>query len=208
MKVMLINGSPHEKGCCYTALEEINKVFEGEGIETEWVWVGNKPVAGCIGCGNCKKTGKCAFKGDAVNDAVEKFKECDALIIASPVHYASASGAVTSFMDRFFYSSDKADLKLKLGATIVSCRRGGASAAFDQLNKYFTISEMPVVASSYWNQVHGSNPEEVKKDLEGMRTMRVLARNMAYLIKAKNLAMENGLALPSEEPRVLTSFIR
>lgn len=208
MKVMLINGSPHQKGCSYTALEEISHVLEKEGIESEWVWVGNKPIAGCIGCGSCKNTGKCIFNDDKVNEAVEKFKDCDGLIIASPVHYASASGAITSFMDRFFYSCNKADARLKPGASVVSCRRGGASAAFDQLNKYFTISEMPIVSSCYWNQVHGNTPDEVKQDLEGMRTMRILARNMAYLLKANKLAKENGLALPEEEPRVMTNFIR
>lgn len=208
MKVMLINGSPHQKGCSYTALEEISHVLEMEGIESEWVWVGNKPIAGCIGCGSCKNTGKCIFNDDKVNETVEKFKDCDGLIIASPVHYASASGAITSFMDRFFYSCNKADARLKPGASVVSCRRGGASAAFDQLNKYFTISEMPIVSSCYWNQVHGNTPDEVKQDLEGMRTMRILARNMAYLLKANKLAKENGLALPEEEPRVMTNFIR
>lgn len=208
MKVMLINGSPHQKGCSYTALEEISHVLEKEGIESEWVWVGNKPIAGCIGCGSCKNTGKCIFNDDKVNETVAKFKDCDGLIIASPVHYASASGAITSFMDRFFYSCNKADARLKPGASVVSCRRGGASAAFDQLNKYFTISEMPIVSSCYWNQVHGNTPDEVKQDLEGMRTMRILARNMAYLLKANKLAKENGLTLPEEEPRVMTNFIR
>jgi multimeric flavodoxin WrbA len=208
MKVMLMNGSPHQNGCCHTALEEISHVLEKNGVESEWIWVGNKPIVGCIGCASCMKTGKCIFNEDKVNEAVERFKSCDGLIVASPVHYASASGAVTSFMDRFFYSGDKADMKLKLGASVVSCRRGGASAAFDQLNKYFTISEMPIVSSSYWNQVHGNTPEEVKQDLEGMRTMRVLANNMAYLLKAIKLAKENGLTCPEEEPKVRTNFIR
>lgn len=208
MKVMLINGSPHKEGCSYTALEEISRVLAAVGIESEWVWVGSRPIAGCIGCGKCREAGKCVFDEDGVNEAVAKFKECDGMIIASPVHYASASGAVTSFMDRFFYSNDKASLRMKPGASVVSCRRGGASAAFDQLNKYFTINEMPIVSASYWNQVHGSTPEEVKQDLEGLRTVRVLARNMAYLIKANQLAREHGLGLPEEEPRVMTNFIR
>lgn len=208
MKVMLINGSPNQNGCCYTVLQEISQVFESDGIESELIWVGNKPVAGCIGCSSCRTTGKCIFSDDKVNEAVEKFKKCDGLIIASPVHYASASGAVTSFMDRFFFSSNKADLKLKPGASVVSCRRGGASAAFDQLNKYFSICQMPIVSSSYWNQVHGNTPEEVKQDLEGIRTMRVLAKNMAYLLKAINLAKENGLNFPDDEPKVMTNFIR
>lgn len=208
MKVMLINGSPHQKGCCYTALQVISNVLEQEGIESEWVWVGNKPISGCIACGSCYKTGTCIFDGDGLNESVEKFKDCDGLIVASPVHYASAGGAITSFMDRFFYSGSKADRRLKPGASIVSCRRGGASAAFDQLNKYFTISEMPIVSSTYWNQVHGNTPEEVRQDLEGMRTMRVLARNMSYLLKAFKTARENGLDYPDEEPGVMTNFIR
>lgn len=208
MKVMLINGSPHKSGCCFTALEEISSVLKNSGIESEWVWVGNKPVSGCIGCASCRTTGKCIFGEDSVNEAVEKFKECDGLIIASPVHYASASGAITSFLDRFFYSCNKADMRLKPGASVISCRRGGASAAFDQLNKYFTICQMPIVSSNYWNQVHGNNPEEVKQDLEGMQTMRILANNMSFLIKAIKTAKENGLGFPSEEEKVMTNFIR
>lgn len=208
MKVMLINGSPHKNGCCFTALEEISGVLKNNGIETQWVWVGNKPVAGCIGCASCRSTGKCIFGEDSVNEAVEQFKECDGLIIASPVHYASASGAITSFMDRFFYSCNKGDMRLKPGASIVSCRRGGATAAFDQLNKYFTICQMPIVSSSYWNQVHGNTPEEVKQDLEGMQTMRVLANNMAFLIKSIELAKENGLDFPAQEEKIMTNFIR
>jgi len=189
-------------------LEEISGVLKNNGIESELVWVGNKPIVGCIGCSSCRTTGKCIFDEDKVNETVEKFKECDGMIIASPVHYASASGAITSFMDRFFYSCNKADMRLKLGASVVSCRRGGATAAFDQLNKYFTISEMPIVSSSYWNQVHGNTPEEMKQDLEGMHTMRVLANNMAFLIKAMKLAKENGLAFPTQEEKIMTNFIR
>ena len=208
MKVMLINGSPHKNGCSNAALEEISSVLAQAGIETETVWVGNGHISGCIGCGSCRKTGKCIVDDDAVNETVVKFRECDGLIVASPVHYAAASGALTSFLDRFFYSADKADFRLKPGAAVVSCRRGGASAAFDQLNKYFTISEMPVVSSSYWNQVHGSTPDEVRQDLEGIRTLRVLAKNMAYLIKATKIAKENGLEFPEEEPKARTNFIR
>ena len=208
MKVMFINGSPHPDGCSNTALIEMEKEFIKEGIKVEWVWVSNQAIHGCIGCGTCKKKGTCVFEEDGLNSAVEKFKECDALIVASPVHYAAASGAITSFLDRFFYSSEKTQLRLKPAAAVVSCRRGGASAAFDQLNKYFTISEMPIISSSYWNQVHGSNKEEVLQDLEGMRTVRVLARNMIYFMKAKALAKEHGLLEPEVESLVFTNFIR
>lgn len=207
MKVMLLNGSPHAEGCSYTALEEAARVFEEEGISCERVWVGRGPVAGCTGCGGCRSLGRCVFD-DQVNAAVEKFKECGGMLVASPVHYASASGAVTSFLDRFFYSCPKEDLWMKPGASIVSCRRGGASAAFDQLNKYFTISEMPLASSCYWNQVHGNSPEELRQDLEGLRTVRVLARNMAYLMKALELARAQGLTPPAKEPRAVTNFIR
>lgn len=211
MKVLLINGSPHAKGCTYTALSEVEKTLNKEGIDTEWVQVGVKPVAGCIACGACGRNAdhKCAFTDDAVNEAVDKMKECDGMIVGSPVHYAAASGAVTSFMDRLFMTASKSGiLKLKPGAVVVSCRRGGASAAFDQLNKYFTISEMPIAASSYWNQVHGNTPDEVKQDLEGLRTMRVLAKNMAYLLKCQDIAKKQGLNIPEVEPAVKTNFIR
>lgn len=207
MKVMFINGSPHEKGCSYTALTEMEKIFKKQNIEVEWVWVTNQAIHGCIGCGTCKTKGCCVFD-DGVNEAVEKFKSCDALVVASPVHYAAASGAITSFLDRFFYSVNKADLRLKPAAAVVSCRRGGAASTFDQLNKYFTISEMPVVSSTYWNQIHGGSLEEALQDLEGLKTMRVLARNMAYLMKVKALAKENGLEIPQAEAPVFTNFIR
>ncbi|ACO85525.1 flavodoxin family protein [Clostridium botulinum] len=208
MKVLLINGSPKVKGCTYTALCEIAKELEKENIETEIFHIGNKPIRGCMACGGCYKneSSKCVFDDDTVNMALEKAKEADGFIFGSPVHYASASGQITSFLDRFFYAGDS--FQYKPGAAIVSCRRGGSTAAFDQLNKYFTISNMPIVSSQYWNMVHGNTPEEVKQDLEGMQTMRVLGKNMAWLLKSINAGKKAGVALPEKEPRAWTNFIR
>lgn len=207
MKVLLVNGSPHEKGCTYTALDEAAKVLNDLGIDTEIVWVGNKPICGCIGCGACAKgLGKC-FMDDSVNPFVEKARTADGFIFGSPVHYAAASGLVTAFMDRAFYSGKSAFMG-KPAANIVSCRRGGASAAFDQLNKYLTICSMPVVSSQYWNQVHGSTPEQVMQDEEGIQTVRVLAKNMAWLLKCIELGKENGITFPEPEKPIRTSFIR
>ncbi|OOM13788.1 flavodoxin family protein [Clostridium saccharobutylicum] len=207
MKVLLINGSPKAKGCTYTALLEIAKELEKENIETEIFHVGNKPIRGCMACGGCSKTdGKCVFNDDTVNIALEKAKEVDGFIFGSPVHYASASGAITSFLDRFFYAGNF--FQYKPGAAIVSCRRGGSTAAFEQLNKYFTISNMPIVSSQYWNMVHGNTPEEVKQDLEGMQTMRVLGKNMAWILKCIQAGKECGINLPDQEQRAITNFIR
>lgn len=206
MKVLLVNGSPHEKGCTYTALSEIAKTLGECGVESEIFWVGNKPITGCIACGSCKKTGKC-FANDTVNEFVEKARSADGFVFGSPVHYAAASGSITSFMDRAFYSG-KSVLVGKPAATVVSCRRGGASAAFDQLNKYYTISSMPIVSSMYWNQVHGSTPEQVVQDEEGMQTMRVLAKNMAWLLKCIEAGKAAGINFPEGEPKVYTNFIR
>lgn len=207
MKVLLINGSPKAKGCTYTALAEIAKELEKENIETEIFHVGNKPIRGCMACNGCSKTnGKCVFDDDTVNIALEKAKEADGFIFGSPVHYASASGAITSFLDRFFYAGN--GFQYKPGAAIVSCRRGGSTAAFEQLNKYFTISNMPIVSSQYWNMVHGNTPEEVKQDLEGMQTMRTLGKNMAWLLKSIQAGKEAGVKLPEKEPRAVTNFIR
>ncbi|MCM1055178.1 MAG: flavodoxin family protein [Bacteroides sp.] len=206
MKVILVNGSPHEKGCTYTALSEAAEALEKNGIETEIFQVGNKPVAGCIGCMSCKKTGRC-FVSDKVNEFTEKAKNADGFIFGSPVHYASASGSITSFMDRAFYSGGSS-LMGKPAAAVASCRRGGASATFDQLNKYFTINCMPVVSSQYWNQVHGNSPEEVKQDEEGLQTMRTLANNMAWLLKCIEAGKEKGLSFPDREPFIRTNFIR
>lgn len=208
MKVLLINGSPRINGCTYTALSEVAKELEKENIETEIFHVGNKPIRGCIACGGCSKSnsGKCVFDDDTVNIGLEKAKEADGLIFGSPVHYASASGMITSFLDRFFYAGNC--FQYKPGAAVVSCRRAGSTAAFEQLNKYFTISNMPVVSSQYWNMVHGNTPEEVKQDLEGMQTMRLLGKNMAWLLKSIEAGKKIGIELPEQEPREFTNFIR
>lgn len=207
MKVLLINGSPKAKGCTYTALCEIAKELEKENIETEIFHVGNQPIRGCMACGGCNSTsGKCVFNDDTVNIALEKAKEADGFIFGSPVHYAGASGQITSFLDRFFYAGSS--FQYKPGAAIVSCRRGGSTAAFEQLNKYFTISNMPIVSSQYWNMVHGNTPDEVRQDLEGMQTMRTLGRNMAWLLKCINAGKKAGIELPEKEQRVATNFIR
>lgn len=206
MKVILVNGSPKERGCTYTALEEVAKTLENQGIATEIFQVGAKPVAGCIGCGACASTGKC-FVEDGVNEFVEKAKTADGFVVGSPVHYAAASGSITSFLDRAFYGKGEA-FEGKPGAAVVSCRRGGASAAFDQLNKYFTINSMPIVSSQYWNQVHGNTPEEVRQDAEGMQTMRTLGNNMAWLLKCIEAGKRAGIAFPEREPVMRTNFIR
>jgi len=207
MKVLLINGSPKVDGCTYTALCEVANELEKENIETEIFHVGTKPIRGCTACGGCyNDSGKCVFNDDTVNIALEKAKAADGFIIGSPVHYASASGQITSFLDRFFYAGD--GFQYKPGAAIVSCRRGGAIGAFDQLNKYFTISNMPVVSSQYWNMVHGNTPDEVKQDLEGMQTMRTLGKNMAWLLKCINAGKKSGVTFPQKEPRIGTNFIR
>ena len=216
MKVILINGSPNAKGCTYTALEEVSKTLKSEGIETEIIHVGHKDIRGCIGCRQCKTKGKCVFN-DIVNDIAPKFKECDGIIIGSPVYFASANGTLVSFIDRLFYSMT-ADKTMKVGAAVVSCRRGGNSATFDELNKYFTISQMPIassqywnnmpiVTSQYWNMVHGNSPEEVQQDLEGLQTMRTLGKNMAFLIKSIQLGKKE-FGLPEKEEHKFTNFIR
>lgn len=205
MKVLLINGSPHAQGCTYTALKEAADTLNLEGIETEILQVGHLNIRGCIACRKCKTDGKCVFD-DLVNETMPIFKECDGLIIGSPVYYASANGTLISFLDRLFYSSGF-DKTMKVGASVVSCRRAGNTATFDELNKYFTISGMPIVSSCYWNMVHGNNADEVKQDLEGLQTMRVLARNMAFLMKSIQLGKEAYGETPKEE-RIYTNFIR
>ena len=181
-KVLLLNGSPHVHGCTATALEEMIKVFEEEGVETELIQVGIKEIRGCVACGSCSLKGKCVFD-DLVNEVAPKFEEADGLVVGSPVYYGSPNGTILSFMDRLFYSTEFSK-QMKVGAAVVSCRRGGNTASFDALNKYFTISGMPVASSTYWNQVHGFTAEDVKKDLEGLQTMRNLARSMSFMIKA------------------------
>lgn len=209
MKVLLFNGSPRGEGCTYTALSEVASVLEKEGIETEIVSVGNKSILGCTGCGACRRAGKCVFgDNDGVNAFAAKAAEADGIILGAPVHYASISGAASSFLDRVFYSGSGA-FRGKPGAAVVSCRRAGSTASLDQLNKYFTICEMPVVSSRYWNMVHGSNPQQVKEDLEGMQVMRYLGRNMAWMLKCIEAGKKAGIELPEEEaPRVYTNFIR
>ncbi|MCM1494204.1 MAG: flavodoxin family protein [Bacteroides sp.] len=205
MKVLLINGSPHAKGCTYTALREVEKVLQQQGMETELIQVGNKDIRGCIACGRCGELGKCVFE-DMVNEIAPKFADCDGLVVGSPVYYASANGTLISFLDRLFYSTS-CDKRMKVGASVVSARRGGCSATFDELNKYFTISGMPVASSQYWNSVHGNTPEEVTQDEEGLQTMRTLGQNLAFLIKSIALGKE-VLGLPEQEPRIGTNFIR
>ena len=205
MKVLLVNGSPRKEGCTYTALCEVAKSLNEEGIETEIFWVGNKPLSGCIACYSCFKTGKCALD-DCVNEFNEKAREADGFIFGSPVHYAAAGGTLTAFMDRVFYSS-RGLYRLKPAAAIVSARRAGTTAALDQLNKYFTISGMPVASSSYWNIIHGGKPGEAEQDAEGIRTMRNLAKNMVFLMNA--ISREKKIAgLPESEKKAFTNFIR
>lgn len=205
MKVLMINGSPNKDGCTARALYEIEKTLKSENIESETVQIGKISIHGCIACGYCEKNGKCVFNDDIVNELAAKFEAADALIIGSPVYYGSANGSLISLLDRLFYSTGFSK-KMKLGASVVSCRRGGNTATFDELNKYFTISEMPVVSSQYWNMVHGFTKEDVEKDLEGLQTMRTLARNMAFLLRAINAEKEkNGLPI-SEEKHEFTSF--
>ncbi len=203
-KVILLNGSPHEKGCTWTALDEMIRIFEIEGLETELIHVGNKAVRGCISCGYCKQNGKCVFNDDLVNETAPKFEAAEGLVVGSPVYYGSPNGTILSFMDRLFYSSHFSK-HMKVGAAVVSCRRGGNTASFDVLNKYFTISGMPVASSTYWNQVHGFTAEDVRKDREGLQTMRNLARNMAFMIKAFSDAGEK-YGLPEVERKYVTSF--
>ncbi|MBR3133207.1 MAG: flavodoxin family protein [Clostridia bacterium] len=211
MKVLLVNGSPHKEGCTYTALTEVEKSLNNEGIETEVFWIGNKPIGGCIACLSCKKNKRCAFE-DSVNEFVEKMKDADGFIFGSPVHYAGASGNMTSFMDRVFYSAASSGysdyFKYKPAATVISARRAGTTATYDQLNKYFGICQMPIISSRYWNMVHGSNPDDVRKDEEGMQIMRILGKNMAYYLKCIDAGKEKGLMPPKQEDTVFTNFIR
>ena len=205
MKVLIINGSPRAGGNTSLAVSEIEKTLNENGIETEVVEIGGKDIRGCVACGYCFTHGKCAFN-DIVNETAEKFEKADGLIVASPVYYASPNGTVLAFLDRLFYSSHF-DKTMKVGCAVAVCRRGGASATFDALNKYFTISGMPVVSSQYWNSVHGRDKGDAALDGEGLQTMRTLAKNAAFLIKSIALGKEK-MGLPEKEPRVSTSFIR
>ena len=207
MKVLLINGSPHARGCTYTALRTVAEELKRNGMETEIVHVGHRDIRGCIGCGKCREMGKCVFENDLVNEVAKKFEQADGLVIGSPVYYAGANGTLVSFLNRLFFSASF-EKRFKVGAAVVSARRMGTTATLDQLNKYFLHGEMPVAASRYWNAVHGNNPEDVMKDEEGLQTMRVLGRNMAFLIRAIAAERERS-GLPETEPRrIATNFIR
>ena len=205
MKVLLINGSPHANGCTFNALNIVAEELQKNGIETEIVHIGNKDIRGCIACGKCYELGHCVFN-DMVNEVAQKFEKADGLVVGSPVYYAGPNGTLTNLLDRLFYSAHY-DLRMKVGAAVVSARRGGTTAAFDRLNKYFTISEMPVVSSRYWNMVHGHTPEDVMKDEEGCQIMRVLGRNMAFLIRAIAAERERN-GLPEKVVASYTNFIR
>ena len=206
MKVILINGSPNEHGCTYTALNECAGALNANGVGSEIIWLGNKPLASCISCRKCKQTGKCVFP-DIVNEAAAKIEAADGLIVGSPVHYSGPSGQIVTFMNRLFFSASSR-FAGKPAASVVSCRRGGATATFEQLNQFFGISKMPVVSSQYWNQVHGNTPAEVLQDAEGLQTMRTLAQNMAWLIKCIEAGKRAGVERPVCEPTTPTNFIR
>jgi multimeric flavodoxin WrbA len=206
MRVLMINGSPHEKGCTYTALWEVAGQLELAGITTDIVHIGHKPISACTGCQSCFDTGYCVFKTDPVNTFIDLAAQADGIVVGSPVYYAGPNGAVCSVLDRMFFGKS-GKYAYKPAAAVVSCRRGGASASFDRLNKYFTISSMPVVPSQYWNSVHGTTPEEVRQDLEGMQTMRTLGRNMAWLLKCIEAA-KGVVPYPEAEAWAMTNFIR
>lgn len=208
MKVLLVNGSPHEKGCTHAALAECAGALNAAGIETDFFWLGTAPIAGCRGCGGCRRNGgRCVFAGDKVTEFTDICENYDGFIFGSPVHYAAMSGAMTSFMDRVFYSAG-AKMRAKPGAGVVSARRGGTTAALDQLNKYFYINGMPIPTSQYWPMVHGNTPAQVLEDLEGLQIMRQLGRNMAWLIQCIEAGKAAGIEPPALEPRVNTNFIR
>ena len=205
MKVLMINGSPHARGTTWTALHEMEKIFLAEGVEVEMLQVGHLPVRGCIACRKCRELGKCVFD-DLVNEAAEKLAECDGLVVGSPVYYASANSTLTAFLDRLFFSCPH-DLTMKVGASVAAARRGGLTATFAQLNKYFTISGMPVASGQYWNGVHGAAPGEAENDSEGLQQMRTLAANMAFLMKSIALGKEK-FGLPEKEKPQRMNFIR
>ena len=211
MKVLLVNGGPHKTGCTNRALQEVASALNKEGIETEIFWIGNKPVGGCIACKKCVQTGSCVFD-DVVNQFRKKAYEADGFIFGTPVHYAAASGNMTAFMDRLFYSefcgNQNKAFYMKPAAAVIYARRAGTTATFDQMNKYFAIQEMPIVSSRYWNMVHGAVPEQVEEDKEGLYTMRVLGRNMAYLLKCQEAARKAGVKQPEQETPVFTNFVR
>jgi multimeric flavodoxin WrbA len=212
MKVLLVNGSSHAAGTTMKALNEMIKVFESAGVESEVIQLGGKPIADCLQCNVCQKTGKCVFKDDGVNDFVEKAYKADGFVFASPTYYAHPSGRLLSFLDRAFYSSCRDEVydafKFKPGAAVVTARRGGTSTSYDVINKYFGIAQMPVVTSTYWNHVHGMTAEDADQDEEGLQVMRNLARNMIWMMKACAAAKESGIDLPKTETEAFTNFIR
>lgn len=207
MNVLLVNGSPHPKGCTWTALNEVAKQLEKNGVETTLLQVGSKAVRGCIACGKCRETGYCIFKDDPVNEGINLLRAADGLVVGSPVYYAGPNATICAFLDRVFFLKS-APYAFKPAACVVSCRRGGASTSFDRLNKYFTIARMPVVASQYWNSVHGNAPEETVQDAEGLQTMRTLGDNMAWLLKCIAAGTAAGITPPTPEPWQATNFIR
>ena len=206
MKVLLINGSPHKEGNTAFALQQMREIFQQNGIETETMEVGSAVIRGCVGCGSCYKTHKCVFD-DLVNKVAEKLDSADGIVVGSPVYYASPNGTLLSFLDRLFYSTGHIDKRMKVGASIVCARRGGCTAAMDVLNKYFTISQMPVSSSCYWNMIHGAKPGEAQQDPEGIRTVRTLAKNAAFLMRSIAREKEEK-GLPEAEPKAFTNFIR
>lgn len=205
MKVVLVNGSPHAQGCTFTALSEVAETLNKEGVETHIFQLGRNPVSGCLGCFKCKEMHRCVIN-DIVNEFADLARKADGFVFGSPVHFASATGAITSFMDRAFFSPESGTFYLKPAAAVVSARRAGTTAAFDQLNKYFTIRQMPIIASSYWNMVHGFTPEDVRRDLEGLQIMRNLGRNMAWFLRCKEAGIAAGVLFPEKEEQVFTNF--
>ncbi|MCQ2364138.1 MAG: flavodoxin family protein [Akkermansia sp.] len=205
MHVILVNGSPHRDGCTATALAEVARMLEADGISTETIWLGVKPIMPCLACGKCYATKRCC-NDDVVNEFLAKAETADGFVFGSPVHYAAASGQITTFLDRACFGKKKI-FQGKPAAAVVSCRRGGAASAFDQLNKYFTINCMPVVSSQYWNMIHGSNAEEAARDEEGMQTMRTLGRNMSWLLRCIELGKQNGVPFPQQEKVIFTNFM-
>ena len=210
MKVLLVNGSPHQNGCTHRALEEIAQVFEQEGIDAQFFWLGKEPLSGCISCRSCASKGYCVFD-DKVNEFLKLAKTADGFIVGTPVHFAGASGTLTSFLDRVFYADKngkESNFWLKPAAVVMSARRAGTTATYDQINKYFGIMQMPIISSKYWNMVHGSVAEDVEEDLEGLQTMRALARNMAFFLKCKESGLQAGIPFPEQEQPIHTNFIR
>ncbi len=207
MKVLLVNGSPHKTGTTFTALNEISATLEKNGISSEIFWIGNEAIHGCMACGKCAGNSRCVFN-DSVNVFIEKAKDADGFVFGTPVYYAAASGQITSFLNRAFFAGGKDVFRLKPAASVSVARRAGCTSAFDQLNKYFAICEMPIVTSVYWNMVFGSNGEQAKEDAEGLQTMRALANNMAYLLKVKEAGQKAGITLPEQEKPRKTNFIR